>query len=112
MSFFSVFLGFLSLTSYYFPMFCLVSKKCIWTVHQGPDILFMGLGMWLYSVGIFLMFGSDCQKHYTLLYRKPRSLITDGFFTYTRNPNYLGEVFIYTAYAIWSRCIMVYVIFL
>mmetsp|Transcript_33103 Transcript_33103/g.32487 ORF Transcript_33103/g.32487 Transcript_33103/m.32487 type:complete len:163 (+) Transcript_33103:405-893(+) len=43
------------------------------------------------------MTGSDCQKYYTLKYEK--GLITTGFFKLTRNPNYLGEVMIYSSFA-------------
>lgn len=47
--------------------------------------------------GVFLHYGSDAQKYYTL---KARSgLITDGFFARCRNPNYLGEILIYAAFA-------------
>ena len=43
------------------------------------------------------------QMHriFTLKYRKPRSLITNGLFKYTRNPNF-GEVLIYVGYAFLS----------
>lgn len=47
--------------------------------------------------GCFLMFGSDLQKFTQLRIRK--GLITNGFFTRTRNPNYLGEVLIYLGFA-------------
>ena len=93
-------------------MFCLLSDKCYGTITMGTDVTVMGLGMVFYTVGMFFHFGSDCQKNYILLHKKPRALITDGFFAYTRNPNYFGEVLIYTGYAIWSRSLMVYGIFL
>jgi steroid 5-alpha reductase family enzyme len=48
--------------------------------------------------GIFLHYGSDAQKYFTLKY-KP-GLITEGFFTYCRNPNYLGEILIYLGFAL------------
>lgn len=35
------------------------------------------------------MIASDCQRHFTLKYRK--GLITGGMFRYTRNPNYLAD---------------------
>lgn len=44
------------------------------------------------------MIAADCQKHFSLKYR--RGLITDGVFTYTRNPNFLGEILIYATYAL------------
>ena len=54
----------------------------------------MGLALFLYTVGIFLHYVSDAQKYYTLQYRK--GLIEEGLFSRTRNPNYLGEILIYT----------------
>jgi protein-S-isoprenylcysteine O-methyltransferase Ste14 len=50
--------------------------------------------------GTFLHFGSDAQKHWTLMHRK--GLITDGFFSRTRNPNYLGEILIYGGFCLLS----------
>jgi len=44
------------------------------------------------------MLVSDSQKHYTLKYKK--GLINDGLFKYTRNPNYLGEMALYTSFAV------------
>jgi protein-S-isoprenylcysteine O-methyltransferase Ste14 len=53
------------------------------------------------------MLASDAQKYYTLKYinynrdaRTPRKpfLINDGFFKYTRNPNYLGEIMLYLGF--------------
>lgn len=50
-----------------------------------------------YIIGQVLMTGSDCQKYYTLKYKK--GLICTGFFGKTRNPNYLGEMLIYGSFA-------------
>lgn len=44
------------------------------------------------------MIGSDAQKFWTLSARP--GLITDGFFRFTRNPNYLGEVLIYLSFGV------------
>lgn len=49
-------------------------------------------------VGVFLHYTSDAQKHYTLKY-KP-GLITEGFFAKCRNTNYLGEILIYSSFAL------------
>jgi protein-S-isoprenylcysteine O-methyltransferase Ste14 len=57
------------------------------------------LAVWLWGWGMLLHFGSDCQKHYILHHCGRKGLITEGFFAHTRNPNYLGEVLIYSAYA-------------
>jgi protein-S-isoprenylcysteine O-methyltransferase Ste14 len=51
----------------------------------------------LYVLGVVVMLGADAQKYYVLKARK--GLITDGFFARTRNPNYLGEMMLYGAFA-------------
>merc|ERR1712178_240869 len=63
---------------------------------------FIFLSILLYIFGVFLHFTSDCQKYYQLKYQKPRNLITDGMFSYSRSPNYLGEVLIYSSFALMS----------
>lgn len=62
---------------------------------SGP-LLFTAVAM--HTLGITWMIAADCQKHFSLKYRK--GLITDGVFAYTRNPNFLGEILIYAAYAL------------
>merc|ERR1711991_33291 len=62
----------------------------------------MGVGIILYTFGIFFHFVADAQKFFILKYRQPRSLITNGLFKYTRNPNYFGEVLIYLGFAFLS----------
>ncbi len=52
-------------------------------------------------IGVFLHYGSDAQKYFTLKYRQ--GLITEGFFTRCRNTNYLGEIFIYTGFALLAQ---------
>jgi protein-S-isoprenylcysteine O-methyltransferase Ste14 len=54
----------------------------------------------LYILGVSLALLSDAQKTYTLIFVKERPLlIKDGFFKYTRSPNYLGEMMIYLSFA-------------
>ena len=50
--------------------------------------------------GVFLHYGSDAQKYFTLKYQQ--GLITEGFFARSRNPNYLGEILIYLGFALLS----------
>jgi len=91
------------LATYYLPMFCLVSNQCPGGAFAtGSEMWVIGLGVFCYTVGMFYHFGADTQKFYTLKHQRPRSLITEGFFAHSRNPNYFGEVMIYMAYGIWS----------
>jgi protein-S-isoprenylcysteine O-methyltransferase Ste14 len=52
----------------------------------------------LFGVGVALLIGSDVQKHFVL--RARPGLITDGFFALCRHPNYLGEIMIYSSFAV------------
>lgn len=56
------------------------------------------------------MIVSDCQKYYTLKYKK--GLITEGMFKYNRNPNYTGEMLLYGSFAILSGNLICYGILL
>lgn len=51
-----------------------------------------------HTLGVSWMAAADLQKNCIMRYRK--GLITNGVFSYTRNPNYLGEVMIYASYAL------------
>jgi len=65
-----------------------------------PSPIRICLSVFAVVFGTFLHFGSDAQKYWTLKHQK--GLITDGFFTYTRNPNYLGEILIYSGFCLLS----------
>ena len=60
----------------------------------------LGLNISVFTIGILLHHGADIQKHFTL--KLKGGLITDGFFCCCRNPNYLGEMFIYSSFALMS----------
>ncbi len=62
----------------------------------------VGLSVGLYSLGVFLHFAADMQKHMHLEHR-PGVLLTDGLWARTRNPNYLGELLIYSAFCVLAR---------
>lgn len=53
----------------------------------------------MYVLGVFLHFTSDMQKHLSLQYRRG-TLITDGLWSWSRNPNYLGELLIYLGFSL------------
>lgn len=54
---------------------------------------YLGLCISLFAFGVFFHFASDMQKH-TALKLQP-GLITDGFWSLSRSPNYFGELLIY-----------------
>lgn len=62
----------------------------------------------LFIMGSFLMVGADCQKYFTLQHKK--GLISTGFFSKTRNPNYLGEMMIYYGFVLICNQTWVYVL--
>lgn len=52
----------------------------------------------MYIFGVNVMLLSDCQKYYTLKYKK--GLISEGMFSVNRNPNYFGEIMLYASFAV------------
>jgi len=62
-----------------------------------PPLPLVAAAVCMNILGVFLHFGSDAQKHFTLQQRS--GLITEGFFAHCRNPNYLGEILIYLSFA-------------
>ena len=58
----------------------------------------LGLCVMIHTLGLVLMIGADAQKYFTL--KVKRGLITNGFFSKIRHPNYTGEMMIYGAYAL------------
>lgn len=89
------------LVSYYSPMFCLVYSDYCWgpVIFESPYWAFLGLLLW--CVGVIFLYASDVQKYYQLKLN-PVKLITQGFFRYSRHPNYFGEMLIYIAYGMMS----------
>lgn len=69
--------------------------------HPQPGPALMAACIVLYAIGLTLMLGADAQKNALLGAR--RGLITDGFYSRTRHPNYLGEMMIYAAFALMVR---------
>jgi protein-S-isoprenylcysteine O-methyltransferase Ste14 len=66
--------------------------------HTSPANSLLCLAISLHTFGVVIMIVSDAQKHFTLQYHP--GLITEGMYKYTRNPNYLGEMMLYSAYAL------------
>jgi protein-S-isoprenylcysteine O-methyltransferase Ste14 len=61
----------------------------------------LGAAIALHTLGLAAMLGADAQKRFQLE-AGPR-LLTGGMFARTRNPNYLGEMMVYGAYALLVR---------
>jgi steroid 5-alpha reductase family enzyme len=85
---------FLPLAGYYIAPYLLISR------HVTLKPIVVGMAISIYTFGIFLHYVGDAQKFYTL--RLQKGLIEDGLFLRTRNPNYLGEILIYVAFAMLS----------
>ena len=60
---------------------------------------YLALCVSLYTFGVFCHFAADMQK-FTALKLQPGKLVTDGLFTYVRNPNYFGELLIYSGFGL------------
>ena len=86
---------FLFLSSYWIAPFFLISSG----VQPSAPLIAVAIATNLF--GVFLHYGSDAQKYFTLKYKK--GLITEGFFSRSRNPNYLGEILIYLGFALLVR---------
>ena len=68
----------------------------------GPDqkmasLTVLTVAISVHTLGVVIMMTADCQKYFTLKYRK--GLIREGLFKYIRHPNYLGEIMLYASYA-------------
>jgi protein-S-isoprenylcysteine O-methyltransferase Ste14 len=86
---------FILVSLYWIAPFILISSGTV------PPLPLVAVAISLNIFGVFLHFASDTQKYYTLKYQK--GLITEGFFARCRNTNYLGEIFIYTAFAMLTQ---------
>lgn len=84
-----------ALTLYLAAPFLLISRG---VEHDG---WYLALCMFLFGVGAFLHFTADMQK-FAALKASGEQLIQDGLFRHVRNPNYLGELLVYTSFAMLS----------
>lgn len=86
---------FCALLTYWVAPWLLVSSR------TEPPYWLVSLAVFTNIIGVFLHFVSDAQKYYVL--KVKRGLITDGFFARTRNPNYLGEILIYSSFSMLTQ---------
>ena len=84
--------GFAALGLYWLAPWLLIRSGAV------PPPALVAAAVAICLLGVFLHFGSDAQKHFTLRLRP--GLIEDGFFSRSRNPNYLGEILIYLSFAV------------
>jgi len=92
------------------PIAWFLTAVVLTSYHVLPYLMTAGLGdqspsetkacicVAMYSLGLFLMIASDAQKTFTLRFKS--GLIDDGLFARSRNPNYLGEVLIYSSFGV------------
>ncbi len=85
---------FLGLSLYWLLPFFLVSGL----VGTAASPALMAAAVVAYTFGLVLMLGADAQKYFTL--RERNGLIRDGFYRYVRHPNYLGEMLVYSGFAL------------
>ena len=88
-------LTFMLVSLYWVAPFILISSGV------QPSLPLTSAAIAINIVGVFLHYGSDAQKYFTLKYQK--GLITEGFFSRSRNPNYLGEILIYLSFAMLAQ---------
>lgn len=93
---------FLPLAGYYIAPYLLASHHVTL-----PAPVLAGI-VSVFIFGMFFHYVSDAQKFYTL--RSGSTLINDSLFSLTRNPNYFGEILIYSALAALSAHWMPFVI--
>lgn len=87
--------GFISVGLYWIAPLILISGG------TEPPLPLVAAAISLNIIGVFLHYVSDAQKYYTLKYHS--GLITEGFFARSRNTNYLGEILIYTSFAMLAQ---------
>lgn len=87
--------AFILLFLYWVAPFILISSGSV------PPLPLVAAAISLNIIGVFLHYGSDAQKYYTLKYHS--GLITEGFFARCRNTNYLGEILIYGSFAMLAQ---------
>ena len=96
--------AYLVLMVYWIAPYMLISSGII------PHTLTILASIPLCLVGFLFHFGADSQKYFSLEIKK--GLITTGFFSRTRNPNYFGEVMIYIGWGILAESIIPLVVLL
>jgi protein-S-isoprenylcysteine O-methyltransferase Ste14 len=84
------------LTLYWISPFIIMSSS----IYNSP--IYLGILVFMFSMGIFFHYAADMQKHVHLKL-KPGQLIRDGLMSRCRNTNYFGELLIYLSFALMSK---------
>mmetsp|Transcript_19551 Transcript_19551/g.36120 ORF Transcript_19551/g.36120 Transcript_19551/m.36120 type:complete len:295 (+) Transcript_19551:132-1016(+) len=104
----SALVGFGFLALYYLPILVMFTElgEIVpggWGTTTDVQPFTLPLGLFCYVLGLYMLLVSDSQKYYTIKYKAERSLITEGAFATSRNPNYFGEYFLYLSFGIFSQ---------
>jgi protein-S-isoprenylcysteine O-methyltransferase Ste14 len=89
---------FLSVLGLYWVFGWLLISRVSHPVYPLPDYAWFCLCITLCIVGCVTTIAADAQKYFTLRVR--RGLITHGMYRYIRHPNYLGEMLLYSSFAL------------
>ncbi len=81
------------LATYWIGPWLLISGQSSWET----PLWLLSLAIFIYGIGLVLMIGADSQKHFTLAHQP--GLITTGLYRRIRHPNYLGEMLVYSSFA-------------
>ena len=90
--------SFLSIIAWYWVLGWLLISGVAQPTYPLPDYAWFSLCISLCILGCAIMIAADAQKYFTL--RINPGLITDGMFRFIRHPNYLGEIMIYSSFAL------------
>jgi protein-S-isoprenylcysteine O-methyltransferase Ste14 len=93
----ALFVSVFPLAAYWVLPFLVVTRGFgTWTSEPGNALLAGAIA--LHTLGVVIMMTADAQKNLTLPLR--RGLMTTGLYARIRHPNYLGEMMLYSAYAL------------
>ena len=93
----ALFVSVFPLAAYWvFPFLVVTRGFGTWTSEPGNALLASAIA--LHTLGVVIMMTADAQKNLTLPLR--RGLMTTGLYARIRHPNYLGEMMLYSAYAL------------
>jgi len=86
--------GTVLLAAYWMAGYLIISGQAV----QDPSPARACLSVCLVSFGCGMVISADAHKNFTLQFKK--GLISDGWSSRTRNPNYLAEMLIYAGFAV------------